>query len=142
MTEASLLLKNIITISISNIKANICKACILARNISLMNFAGLKLGKERLDKNIIQPFWELKKRLVEEVVRSNRKSFKKYYFAISWRLDINKDKRFQSTSVLEIETPQMISSLTWGTLLKFHQFTSGNGLFRTVLLPFNPLGKI
>ena len=56
MTEASLLLKNMITISISNIKANICKACILARNISLMNFEGFELEKERLGKNIIQPF--------------------------------------------------------------------------------------
>ena len=54
-------LKNMITISISNIKANICKACILARNISLMNFAGLKLGKERPDKNIIQLFGNLKR---------------------------------------------------------------------------------
>ena len=61
MIESSILLKNMIMISISNIKANICKACILARNISLMNFAGLKLGNERLDKNIIQPFWQLKK---------------------------------------------------------------------------------
>ena len=32
--------------------------------------------------------------------------------------------------------------LTWGTLLKFHQFTSSNGLFKTILLPVGPLGKI
>ena len=65
----------------------------------------------------------------------------KGYFLLYFNRPTN--SRFESNSVLEMETPHMISPiLTWGTLLKFHQFTSSNGLFKTILLPVGPLGKI
>ena len=63
--ETILLLKNI-KISTSNIKANICKACVLPKNVSLMNFEGFKLEKERLGQNIIQPFWQQIKEILSK----------------------------------------------------------------------------